>query len=90
MLQGELHTGTLVGNLANFLHFEKSGTSTIVHISSSGGFSADPHTVGAPSGIVSGAQDQRIVLTNSDLIGSFTTDQQVIVDLFTKSKLYAD
>ncbi len=77
-------------NLANFLHFEKSGDDTIVHISTTGGFSADEHAVGAPSGVVTGAEDQRIVLTGVDMIGAYTTDQQVIQDLLTKGKLNTD
>ncbi|MDP3356952.1 MAG: type I secretion C-terminal target domain-containing protein, partial [Polaromonas sp.] len=91
LLVGEA-SGTLLGqdNLANFLHFEKSGADTIIHISTTGGFGADPHTVGAPSGVVTGAVDQRIVLSGVDMIGVFTTDQQVIQDLLTKGKLNTD
>jgi VCBS repeat-containing protein len=85
LLQGENS-----GNLANFLHFEKSGTDTIVHISSAGGFAADPHNVGAPSSTVTGAEDQKILLSGVDLIGTLTTDQQVIQDLLTKGKLNTD
>jgi hypothetical protein len=75
-------------NLSNFLHFEKSGTTTIVHISTTGGFSSDTHAVG--TSYTSAAEDQRITLTAADLIGSFTTDQQVIQDLLTKGKLNTD
>ncbi|MEO8023668.1 type I secretion C-terminal target domain-containing protein [Polaromonas sp.] len=91
LLIGET-AGTLLGqdNLANYLHFEKSGADTIVHISTTGGFASDPHTVGAPSGIVTGAEDQRIVLSGIDMIGAYTTDQQVIQDLLTKGKLNTD
>nr|WP_240523340.1 tandem-95 repeat protein [Polaromonas sp. AER18D-145] len=91
LLVGET-AGTLLGqdNLANFLHFEKSGADTIVHISSTGGFSSDPHTVGAPSAAVLGAVDQRIVLSGVDMIGVYTTDQQVIQDLLTRGKLNTD
>jgi hypothetical protein len=91
LLVGET-AGTLLGqdNLANFLHFEKSGADTIVHISSTGGFSSDPHAVGAPSATVLGAVDQRIVLSGVDMIGVYTTDQQVIQDLLTRGKLNTD
>ena len=89
LLQGELHTGNTVGNLTQYLHFEKSGTNTIIHISSSGAFTANQN-VGAPSALVTSNEDQRIVLTASDVIGAFTTDQAVIVDLLTKGKLFAD
>ena len=91
LLVGE-SAGTLLGqdNLADFLHFEKSGADTIVHISTSGGFAADPHAVGAPSATVTGAEDQKILLSGVDLIGVFSTDQQVIQDLLTKGKLNTD
>jgi len=86
----DLLVGEGQGNLANFLHFEKLGTDTIIHISTTGGFAADPHTVGAPSAVVTGAENQKIVLTGVDMIGVYTTDQQVIQDLLTKGKLYTD
>jgi Ca2+-binding RTX toxin-like protein len=91
LLVGET-AGSVLGqdNLANFLHFEKSGADTIVHISTTGGFAADPHAVGAPSGVVTSAENQRIVLTGVDMIGAYTTDQQVIQDLLTKGKLNTD
>jgi hypothetical protein len=91
LLVGE-SAGTLLGqdNLANFLHFEKSGADTIVHISTTGGFASDPHAVGTPSATVTGAEDQKILLSGVDLIGTMTTDQQVIQDLLTKGKLNTD
>ncbi|WP_372828495.1 beta strand repeat-containing protein [Polaromonas sp.] len=91
LLVGE-RAGTILGqdNLANFLHFEKSGADTIVHISTTGGFSSDPHAVGSPSSTVLGAADQKIVLSGVDMIGVYTTDQQVIQDLLTKGKLNTD
>ncbi|MCX7149576.1 MAG: type I secretion C-terminal target domain-containing protein, partial [Rhodocyclales bacterium] len=83
LLSGENHaTGT--GNLANFLHFEKVGGDTKVHISSSGGFGG---------GFNSGAEDQTVVLQGVDLtasIGVNATDQQIIQDLLTKGKLITD
>jgi Ca2+-binding RTX toxin-like protein len=91
LLVGE-RAGTILGqdNLANFLHFEKSGADTIVHISTTGGFSSDPHAVGSPSSTVLGAADQKIVLSGVDMIGVYTTDQQVIQDLLSKGKLNTD
>ena len=86
----DLLIGETTGSLANFMHFEKVGADTIVHISTTGGFAADAHTVGAPSGVVTGAEDQKIVLAGVDMIGVFTTDQQVIQDLLTKGKLNTD
>jgi Ca2+-binding RTX toxin-like protein len=83
LLSGENHNiGT--GNLANFLHFEKSGGDTKVHISSIGGFGG---------GFTPGAEDQTVVLQGVDLyatVGANATDQQVIQDLLTKQKLITD
>jgi Ca2+-binding RTX toxin-like protein len=80
LLAGESHpTGT--GNLASFLHFETAGSDTKVHISSTGGFLA---------GYAPGQEDQTILLQNVDLIGSFSTDQQIIQDLLNKGKLITD
>ncbi|WP_294989122.1 Ig-like domain-containing protein [Sulfuritalea sp.] len=83
LLSAENHdVGT--GNLTNFLHFEKSGADTKVHISSTGGF---------VNGYVTGAEDQTVVLANSDLyaaVGANATDQQIIQDLLNKGKLTTD
>jgi hypothetical protein len=73
--------GGVGANLEDYLHFELSGSDTIVHISSSGGFS---------SGYSAAQEDQTILLQGVDLIGSFSTDQQVIQDLLNKGKLVTD
>jgi hypothetical protein len=86
----DLLVGEGSGSLANFLHFEQSGADTIVHVSTTGGFATDAHTVGAPSGAVSSAENQKIVLEGVNMIGVYTTDQQVIQDLLTKGKLHTD
>ena len=78
-------------DLTSYLHFEKSssGSDTIVHVSSSGGFSTDSHTVGTTYN--SGAEDQTIVLQGAgDLIGTMNSDQEIINDLLTKGKLQTD
>ncbi|HEY8358783.1 MAG TPA: type I secretion C-terminal target domain-containing protein, partial [Ramlibacter sp.] len=69
------------GNLDDYLHFEKSGTNTIVHISASGEFA---------SGYSAAREVQTIVLQGVDLIGTMNTDQQIIQDLLTKGKLLTD
>jgi VCBS repeat-containing protein len=89
LLIGE-NAGAGPDNLANYLHFEKSGADTVVHISSTGDFGADDHAVGSPSGVVTGAEDQKIILSGVDMIGAYTTDQQVIQDLLTRGKLNTD
>ncbi|RMF46680.1 MAG: type I secretion C-terminal target domain-containing protein, partial [Deltaproteobacteria bacterium] len=78
LLQGE---DQLLDNLGDYLHFEQSGSDTIVHVSSSGGFA---------SGYVPGAEDQTIVLQNVDLTSGFTDDQLIIQDLLNKGKLLTD
>jgi Ca2+-binding RTX toxin-like protein len=87
LLQGEVTAGANA-NLENFLHFEKIGSDTILHISSSGGFSGDMHGTGAAYS--SGNEDQRIVFAGVDLIGTNTTDQQVIQNLLINQKLITD
>ena len=81
LLQGENHaSGT--GNLVNFLHFEKAGSNTIVHVSSSGAFS---------SGYSASNENQTIILQNVDLsAGGLNTDQLIIQDLLNKGKLQTD
>jgi Ca2+-binding RTX toxin-like protein len=77
----DLLVGDNSGNLSNFLHFTTSGGNTVVSISTSGGFS---------SGFSSGAVDQTITLTGVNLVGSFTSDQQIIQDLLQRGKLLTD
>ncbi len=73
-----------IGNLANYLHFEKVGADTKIHISSSGGFN---------NGYLSAAEDQTVVLQGVDLyaaLGSGAGDAQIIQDLLNKGKLQTD
>lgn len=81
LLQGDSHTGHDAGNLTSFLHFEKSGSHTIPHVSRTGAY----------SGGFDSAQDNQVInLTAVDLVGSFTTDTQIINDLLTRGKLITD
>jgi Ca2+-binding RTX toxin-like protein len=68
------------GNLADYLHFTKVGTDTVIEISSEGKFTAGSHA----------AVDQVITLTGVNLVGSFINDNQVINDLLARGKLLAD
>ncbi|MCW2311561.1 hypothetical protein M2244_001294 [Rhodoferax antarcticus] len=80
LLTGENHTsGT--GNLTSYLHFEKTGSDTVVHISRNGEFS---------SGFSAAKDVQTITLSGVDLIGSSSTDQQVIQSLLNNHKLITD
>jgi Ca2+-binding RTX toxin-like protein len=81
LLTSENHLAP-TGNLTQYLHFEKSGVNdTTVHISSSGGFGA---------GYDAKMEDQTILLQGADLVGNFTNDQQIILDLINKGKLITD
>ena len=81
LLSGESHSGLTAGNLADFLHFEAKDGNTEVHVSTTGGFGG---------GFSASLESQVIVVEGVDLIGTLTTDQQVIQDLLTKSKLIVD
>jgi hypothetical protein len=83
LLVGESHLGVDPGNLSDYLHFETSGSDTVIQISSSGGFSG---------GYSAGVTDQTIILNGVDLTGGGTlsADQQIIQDLLSKGKLITD
>ena len=79
LLAGEHASG--IGNLADFLHFEKAGTDTIVHISSTGEFA---------TGFNAANDVQTIALLNVDMLAGLSNDQAVIQDLLSKNKLSVD
>ena len=81
LLTGENQSGGIVGNLASFLHFEKVGADTILHISDNGSFAA---------GFNAARDVQIITLTNVDLVTGFANDQQIIQNLLTNQKLITD
>ncbi len=92
LLQGE-SVGPLnsAGNLADYLHFSIQGGNTLVHISHTGGFAADPHIVGAA--FTSATETQTIVLEGANLqtlYAGATTDQQIITQLLNNNKLIVD
>ncbi len=86
LLTGEANTG---GSLDNYLHFEKSGSDTILYVSSNGSF-GDGNNVGAPNATVLANDVQQIRFAGVDLIGGLTSDQQVIQSLITQQKLITD
>ena len=92
LLQGEsVGPANGAGNLANYLHFEVSGGNTIIHISHTGGFTADSHAVGGA--YTSGAETQQIVLSGvnlQSLYGGAATDQLIITQLLNNNKLITD
>ncbi|HEO98974.1 MAG TPA: type I secretion C-terminal target domain-containing protein, partial [Epsilonproteobacteria bacterium] len=81
LLQGEAGRGNTAGNLTDYMHFEISGSDTILYISTTGGFSG---------GFAMGAVDQQITFTGVDLIGDFTTDEEVIAQLLANGNLIVD
>jgi hypothetical protein len=81
LLVGENHAGTDPGNLAEFLHFETTEAGTVLHVSSNGGYAG---------GFNAGATDQQISLEGINLMGSYTSDQQVLQDMLSKGKLITD
>lgn len=78
LLQGE---EIAKGNLKNYLHFERSGNDTIVHISATGGYVTQFDAT---------LDDQRICLSNVDLTGGSNSDTQIIKNLLTAGKLIVD
>ncbi|MDZ4098847.1 MAG: type I secretion C-terminal target domain-containing protein, partial [Methylophilaceae bacterium] len=81
LLQGEISQGAGT-NLEDYLHFELVGDDTIVHVSSSGGFSG---------GYNASNEDQTITLQNVDLVNGFGGDQAAIIaDLVNNQKLITD
>lgn len=81
MLIGEGHLETEPGNLASYLHFERVGSDTHLHISISGDYFG---------GFDSAATNQVIIFQNADLIGDAVTDQEVIAALLARGKLIID
>ena len=92
LLQGErVGPSNGAGNLADYLHIVISGGDTLIHISHTGGFAGDSHTVGAAYN--SAAETQRIVLVGVDLQSVYsgaTTDAQIITQLLNNNKLIVD
>ncbi|MFC3115100.1 retention module-containing protein [Cellvibrio fontiphilus] len=92
LLQGEsVGASNSAGNLADYLHFEISGSNTVIHISHTGGFNGDSHSVG--SSFTSSATTQQIVLEGVNLQSLYsgaTTDQQIITQMLNNNKLITD
>jgi Ca2+-binding RTX toxin-like protein len=70
------------GTLTNYLHFEQSGSDTLIQISSSGGFTGGTYSAGAT--------DQTIILNGIDLVGAYGTDANIITNLLSQGKLITD
>jgi hypothetical protein len=80
LLPGANHDGTQPGNIANYLHFDLSGSDTVIHVSSSGGFS---------NGYVASAEDETIILKGVDLTAAGTqNDLQIIHTLLNNGQVH--
>ncbi|RKT61880.1 T1SS-143 domain-containing protein/predicted secreted protein (type I secretion substrate), partial [Azonexus fungiphilus] len=86
LLQG---SATTAGALDNYLHFQYSGGNTTIYVSATGSFSNNNNASGLPTN-VNNNDVQQIVLTGVNLVGSSTTDQQVIQNLLNQGKLLTD
>ncbi|HET8730117.1 MAG TPA: type I secretion C-terminal target domain-containing protein, partial [Moraxellaceae bacterium] len=75
----DLLVGETTATLTHYLHFEHSGTNTIIDISSTGAFNGSNYAT---------AVDQKIVLANVDLLGA--TDTDVINNLLATHSLRTD
>ena len=89
LLSGANHVGTNPGNLQSYLDFDTTSTpgSTVIHVSSTGGFTGGTYS--------SASEDQRITLEGVDLrsalgLGAASTDNQILQELLTRSKLVTD
>ncbi len=86
LLGGETHLGLDTGNLSNYLHFEVSNGNTVVHISTTGGFTDGTYDASK--------ENQTIVLQNVDLLHDGTAtllnDNAVIQDLLKNNRLIVD
>ncbi|MFZ5527208.1 MAG: type I secretion C-terminal target domain-containing protein [Pseudomonadota bacterium] len=86
LLQGENTTGG-VGNLANYLDFETSGSGTVIRVSPTGGFANGTYA--------SGSDHQQIVLEGVNLrsglgLDANATGAQIIGKLLESGKLLVD
>nr|WP_320134685.1 Ig-like domain-containing protein [uncultured Amphritea sp.] len=82
VLDGEGKIGTFnAGNLANYLHFVYDGSNTIVYLHTTGGFRDGFNELDA---------QQSIVIQGVDLVGTATTDQEVIESLLAQGTLLVD
>jgi VCBS repeat-containing protein len=86
LLQGELHQGQNPGNLDDYLHFEVSNGHTVLHISTTGGFSAGYDVT---------KENQTIVLQNVNLTVdannvTLLNDNAIIQDLLNNKRLIVD
>lgn len=86
LLTGETHDAA---SLDNYLHFNFTGGNTVIYVSQTGAFS-DSNAAGGLPANVSSNDVQQIVLTGVNLVGSHSTDQQIIQDLLNNNKLITD
>jgi hypothetical protein len=86
LLVGESRTAAA---LDNYVHFQFSGGNTTMYISATGAF-GDNNAVGAPTPAITAANVQTIVFNGVNLVGTSTSDLQVLQSLLTNNKLITD
>ena len=80
LLPNANHDGSSTGNISNYIHFNLSGTDTVIHISTTGGFS---------SGYTASAEDETIILKGVDLTAAGSqNDLQIIHQLLANGQLH--
>ena len=77
----ELLPNAAEGDLTSYLHFEKVGTDTVLHVSSTGAYGS--------GGFDAAKDDLSITMQNVDLTLA-GTDQAIIQDMLSKGKLQTD
>ena len=86
LISGEAHTAS---SLDNYVHFQFAGGNTTMYISSTGAF-GDNNAVGAPIAAVTSNTVQNVVFVGVNLVGSATSDLQVLQSLIDNNKLITD
>ncbi|WP_395945390.1 Ig-like domain-containing protein, partial [Brevundimonas sp.] len=84
LLVGEGRVGNTPGNLTNYIHFEQTGSGTLIHISTTGGY------VGGFGAGNAGQTDQRILVQGVNLTTGFGSDQAILSNLLSQGKLIVD
>ena len=80
LLPGANHNGTDPGNITSFLHFDLSGSDTVIHVSTTGGFAG---------GYSAAVENETIILKGVDLTGAGSqTDSQIIHQLLANGQLH--
>lgn len=81
LLVDDWNSGSTLDNLSDYLHFERDGGDTVIHISSIGGFKG---------GYDSHQADQTIILKDVEMMHAHVTDNEMIRSLMEQGRLITD